>query len=325
MLQNALTEVETSTVTIMAECSRTHAAEDDIRTAAPLCDAPTYRADILATMPKFMDCLTFSNQALLTIHKQMQREVRYVADMRRWVLTHGALILHFSYQLDPTTPPLTATNLYREVEATGMASPNTVTNFLKEIENLGYIEPLPDRNRRNRAYRMTEFSERMFYIYLDINLGGLDLVDGARRADATRADPKILTHMHPIFARLMMIDHAAPPPPSLAPLINTTIGISILNEMTSGVGSLSNAHDDRIYISMDSGSAMAQRYGTSRANVARLLLKVQSAGNFGKDEKGQWISRTLLHDYHCWQAIKFAHTSTAFAQAQKERSQARHP
>lgn len=305
---------------------RPNISANEIRTAPPRHHTPIYRADTLAAMPKFIDCLAFSNQALLDIHKQMQREVRYVADMRRWVLTHGALMLNFAHQIDPTTPPLTATNLYREVSITGMASPNTVTSFLKELEALGYIEALPGPNRRNRAYRMSPFSERMFYIYLGINLGGLDLIDGAGRSDATRADPTILTHMHPIFARLMMIDHAYhTPPTSLTPLINTTIGISVLNEMTRGIGSLSQEHDERIPISIDSASAMAQRYGTSRANVARLLTKVQSAGDFGKDKDGFWISRTLLHDYHCWQALKFAHTSTAFVEAQKERNRALHP
>ncbi|MFW7267819.1 hypothetical protein ACMAUO_07580 [Gluconacetobacter sp. Hr-1-5] len=312
--------------TKLAERSGTNAAEKEAGTATPPRDTPIYNADTLATMPRFMDCLAFSNQALLAIHKQMQREVRYVADMRRWVLTHGALALHFSHQIDPATPPMTATNLYREVSITGMASPNTVTNFLKELEALGYIEALPDKNRRNRAYRMTAFSERMFYIYLGINLGGVDLLDGAGRADATRADPKILTHMHPIFARKMMTDCAYhTPPASIAPLINTTIGISVLNEMTRGIGPLDKGPADRIPIEMDSASAMAQRYGTSRANVARLLAKVQSAGNFGKDEKGPWISGTLLQDYHHWQARKFAHTSTAFVEARRERSRALHP
>ena len=116
-------------------------------------------------------------------------------------MTHGALALHFSHKINLDLPPLTATNLFRAVEHTGITSPNTVTSYLKEIHARGYITLLPKADRRVRACAMTEFFEKMFYLYLQISLQGLDLIDGAGRADIASADPRILTHMHPIFAR----------------------------------------------------------------------------------------------------------------------------
>lgn len=59
----------------------------------------------------------------------------------------------------------------------------------------------------------------MFYLYLQISLQGLDLIDDAGRADIASADPRILTHMHPIFARKMLND-----PVYYAPSVDCTPG-----------------------------------------------------------------------------------------------------
>jgi len=168
-----------------------------------------------------------------------------------WVMTHGALALNFLHKINLDLPPLTATNLFREVEHTGIASPNTVTSYLKEIYARGYITLLPKADRRVRAYAMTEFSEKIFYLYLQISLQGLDLIDGAGRADIANADPRILTHVHPIFARHMLNDpiYYAPPPPSIAALVNTTIGISVLNEMTPAQKE-TQSNVDRLYVDL---------------------------------------------------------------------------
>lgn len=282
---------------------------------------PTYTVDDLMALPAFLQCLNFCNQQLLAIHRQMPREVRYVADLRRWVMTHGALALNFSHKINPDLPSLTATNLFREVEHTGIASPNTVTSYLKEIYARGYITLLPKADKRVRAYAMTEFSEKMFYLYLQISLQGLDLIDGAGRADIASTDQRILTHMHPIFARRMLNDPVYyAPPSSIAPLVNTTIGISVLNEMTRAQKeTLSQA--DRVYVDLGSASAMAKHYGVSRGNVARLLSKVQNAGHYGLDGRGTWVSGQLLQDHYVLQALKTAHSASAFIEAQKLRAE----
>ena len=279
-------------------------------------DIPVYEAKALAALPQFMKCLAFCNQALLSIHKQMPREVRYVADVRRWVLTHAALLLHFQRRVDPSAPPLTATNLYGLVEHSSMVSPNTVTSFLKEIQNFGYIEAIPNQDGRVRAYQMSAFSERMFHVYLSVNLQALDQIDGAGRSEVTRATPEILNYMHPVFANLMLRDtFLGAPPQSIAQLVSTTVGISVLNEMTQSVTVLPAGDMERIEIALDSANAMAQRYGVSRGNVARLLKKVEAENNFGKTGKTSWISARLVRDYHQWQACKFAHVSAAYVEA----------
>ncbi|MBS1051937.1 hypothetical protein [Gluconobacter japonicus] len=283
--------------------------------------APTYTVDDLMALPRFLQCLNFCNQQLLSIHRQMPREVRYVADLRRWVMTHGALALHFSHKINPDLPPLTATNLFREVEHTGIASPNTVTSYLKEIHARGYITLLSKADQRVRAYAMTEFSEKMFYLYLQISLQGLDLIDNAGRADIASADPRILTHMHPIFARKMLNDPVYyAPPPSIAPLVNTTIGISVLNEMTRAQKEMPS-DTGCVYVDLGSASAMAKHYGVSRGNVARLLSKVQNAGHYGQDDRGTWVSAQLLQDHYVLQALKMAHSASAFIEAQQLRSE----
>ena len=165
-------------------------------------------------------------------------------------MTHGALALNFSHKINLDLPPLTATNLFREVEHTGIASPNTVTSYLKEIHARGYITLLLKADWRVRAYAMTEFSEKIFYLYLQISLQRLDLIDGAGRADIASADPRILTHMHLIFARHMLNDPIYyAPPPSIAALVNTTIGISVLNEMTRAQKE-TQSNVDRVYVDL---------------------------------------------------------------------------
>ena len=278
--------------------------------------APLYTADDLVLSPKFSECLAFCNDALLTLHRQIPREVRYVADIRRWIMTHGALALNFSHKINPALPALSASNLFREISHTGIASPNTVTSYLQEIHARGYIQLLPGDDRRVRAYCMTEFSERMFYLYLRINLQALNKIDGLGRDKDADANPLILTLMHPIFARLMLNDqNYYMPPPSIAPLVNTTIGISILNEMTRDQKSEPPEKGNRIRVQMGSASSMAKHYGVSRGNVSRLLAKLQETDNYGSDEQGAWVSRRLLDDYHHWQTLKFAHSGTAYAQA----------
>lgn len=277
---------------------------------------PVYEAKALATLPQFMKCLAFCNQALLSIHKQMPREVRYVADVRRWFLTHAALLLHFQRRVDPSAPPLTATNLYDLVEDSSMVSRNTVTSYLKEIQNFGYIEAIPSQDGRVRAYQMSAFSEQMFHVYLSVNLQALDQIDGAGRSEVTRTTPEILNHMHPIFANLMLRDtFLSAPPQSIAQLVSTTVGISVLNEMTQSVTASPAGSMERIEIALDSASAMAQRYGVSRGNVARLLKKVEAENDFGKTGKKSWISARLVRDYHQWQARKFAHVSASYVEA----------
>lgn len=279
-------------------------------------DAPVYTIDNLVTLPGFLECLAFCNQKLLALHREMPREVRYVADLRRWVMTHGSLALHFSHQIDPSLPALSASSLFREIAHTGAASPNTVTSFLQELHARGYISALPGQDRRVRAYRMTEFSEKMFYLYLQISLQGLDLIDDAGRAEAAKSDPRILTYMHPLFARRMLQDPSYyAPPASIAPLVSTTIGISILNEMTRAQKEDVPEEDGRIYIHLGSASAMAKYYGVSRGNVARLLAKVQASGHYGQTSQGTWVSRHLLRDYHLLQALKMTHSAAAFKDA----------
>lgn len=282
---------------------------------------PAYTIEELVDLPGFLECLAFCNQQLLTLHRQMPREVRYVADLRRWVMTHGALALHFSHLVDPSLPALSASNLFREIAHTNVASPNTVASFLKELHARGYIALLPKADQRVRAYRMTEFSEKMFYLYLQISLQGLDLIDGAGRADVASSDPRILTYMHPFFARRMLRDPIYyAPSPSIAPLINTTIGISILNEMTR-TQKESPSDNGRVYIHLGSASTMAKHYGVSRGNVARLLAKVQEAGHYGQNDRGTWVSTQLLRDHHRLQALKMSHSASAYAEAYQQRAQ----
>lgn len=279
-------------------------------------DIPVYEAQALAGLPHFMKCLAFCNQALLSIHKQMPREVRYVADVRRWVLTHAALLLHFQRRVDPSAPPLTATNLYGLIEDSSMVSPNTVTNYLKEVQNFGYIEAIPSQDGRVRAYQMSAFSEQMFHVYLSVNLQALDQIDGAGRSEVTRVTPEILNHMHPIFARLMLQDaFLRAPPQSIVQLVSTTVGMSVLNEMTKSVTESPAGDIERIEIVLDSANAMAQRYGVSRGNIARLLKKIETENDFGKTGRKSWISARLVRDYHQWQARKFAHVSYAYVEA----------
>jgi hypothetical protein len=280
---------------------------------------PVYNVDQIVQMEKFLEGLNFCNQSLLAIHQKLPREVRYVADMRRWIMTHGALKLNFLHRINPEKHILTATTLFREVAHTGQTSPNTVTSFLKEIENKGHILAIESSDRRNRAYHMSEFAERMFYHYLTINIASLDIIDSQNRSKLFTEDPRILTHLHPIFAQKMLSDTSYYlPPPSIAPLICTTIGISVLNEMTRNIDQ-SQIDDEHIEINLDSASIMAQRYGTSRGNISKLLKELADENHYGKSGKKTWISRQLLTDYFRWQACKLAHISSAYISAIRDR------
>lgn len=126
--------------------------------------------------------------------------------------------------------------------------------------------------------------------------------------------------MHPIFARRMLHDPLYYAPlSSIAPLVNTTIEISVLNEMTRSQKE-TPSDDGRVYVHLGSASAMAKHYDVSRGNIARLLSKVQKAGHYGQNDSGTWVSAQLLRDHHLLQALKMAHSATAYIEAQQMRT-----
>lgn len=257
--------------------------------------------------------IVFSNDEILTIHQDLPREVRYVADLRRWIMTNGALLLNFSHLMNPTNSPLSAAALYREIAHTGIVSESVVATYLREILALGYTEEMPHLDRRTRAYRMTDFAKRMFGLYLDAHLRGLDRLDGGDRHRTATQRPEVLTRMHPLFARAMLGDQAFfRPPASLSPFLTATAGILILHEVTKDSPTVPAQSTELVPVRFDSADKMSKRYGTSRGHVFRLLSKAKANGDYEIDGRTSCVSARLLRDYRRWQTTKLMHIESAY-------------
>lgn len=280
----------------------------------------SYAVETLIQMPGFRDSLASAAQDLLETHLALPREVHYVADLQRWMLSQMTIAMHFEHLHDPDSPPISPGNLVRAVGDTTIASRNTVHTFLMEMRKYRFVVPLERADRRQRAVRATEMSEHLIRRYFDIHLRALDMLDnGARHALSCR-HPELLQYAQPRFT-WMLVNRRDwhKPPQSIAKFVSSDSGSSVLHDLIRNVPPLGDDESQPIWIGHVSPKALSGRYRISRTHAARLFAVAREAHLIGwanKSNRGDcWISPRLVRDYLYWQAIKLACVSKAFEDA----------
>lgn len=281
---------------------------------------PFYCADALATMDRFPEGLSLSAKWLLDTHLAQPREVRFVADLQRWLLSQVVIAMHYEHRLDPASPPISHSNLVRKLAETGIASRNTIYTFLMEMKYYQIIAPLQSPDRRQQTMQATEMSEQLIRCYFDIHLQALDVLDGGQRYIWSCQHPELLQHAQPRFTWLLLADPAWHQPPAIIiNFVRSDSGSSILHDLISGIVTQPADVMSPIWIGKASPSIFAERYGISRTHIARLFREAREAGHLGwaKDSnRGDcWVSPKLVRAYRFWQAAKLAAVSQAFHDA----------
>lgn len=280
----------------------------------------SYSVDELIGMPGFRDGLAAAAQDLLETHLSLPREVRYVADLQRWMLSQMTIAIHFEHLRDPAFPPLSPGNLIRAVGDTRIASRNTVHTFLMEMRKYRFVVPMERADRRQRAVQATEMSEGLIRRYFDIHLRALDLIDGGARFAISCEHPELLHYAQPRFTWLLVNNsdwHT--PPQSIAKFVSSDSGSSVLHHLIKSARLLASDEMSRVWIGKVSPKVLSERYRISRTHTARLFGAAREARLIGwsrDSNRGDcWISPQLIRDYLYWQAIKLASVSRAFTDA----------
>ncbi|WP_052201873.1 hypothetical protein [Ensifer sp. ZNC0028] len=279
--------------------------------------SPPYTAEDLVRMDRFREGLDSAARELLETHLALPREVHYVADLRRWMLSQVTMAMHFEHLQDRACLPISPGNLARTMSA--IASRNTVHAFLLEMRRYRFVEPLERGDGRQRAVRATQMSEALIRRYFDIHLRALDLIDGGGRYALSRQQPGLLHGAQPRFARLLLARRDwHKPPPSIAKFVRSDSGSSVLHDLIKNAPALPDESAAPIWIGKVSPNALSSRYRISRTHTARLFGLAREAGLIGwakaSNRGACWISTALVHDYRYWQAIKLSAVSIAFAE-----------
>lgn len=200
---------------------------------------------------RFRDSLKSAAQDLLKTHFALPREVHYVADLQRWMLSQMTIALHFEHLRDPALPPISPSTLMRAVGDTGIASRNTVHSFLMEMRRYRFVGPLEISDRRQRGVKATEMSERLIQRYFGIHLQALDLIDDGARYALSCEHPHLLQYAHPRFTwALVNCRNWYRPPRSIAKFVSSNSGGSVLHDLIMAAPMLTKS--DRSYMDRES-------------------------------------------------------------------------
>ncbi len=275
-------------------------------------------ADALLRHPRFHACLTASAGELLATHRQIPREVRYLAGLQKWLLSQATLAIHFAHQADPANPPLTPGALQRMLRGTGAASRNTITAFLQEMQHYGLAHPVPGGDRRRHVLLATPATEALIRRWMDTHLSALDLIDAGGRQALLRDNPGLLRQIQPGMTRRILAQPGwLAPPPGVALFTRADSGSNILHHIL--VRAPQVLPPDCFDAGRVTARDIAGHFLISQSHTARLLARAGRAGLLRWTHPGRQgnclVSATLVRDYRAWQALKFAALAQAFAQA----------
>ena len=269
-----------------------------------------WTAERLAASAGFQDCLAFAARALLAAHQDIPREVRYVADLQKWLLSQAGLALHFRHRLDPAAPMLSATALMRQLEGTGTASRNTVHAFLRGMLHYGLLTPAPaGPDRRLRGLIGTPRVETLITRWMLGHLAALDRMDQGDRAARLAADPGLIAQIQPPMAdRLLQTPGWLHPPDGVLLFTRTESGSSILHHLLAQVPWRLDGPETTI--GPVTAQDLAAQFRISQSQIARILARAGTAGLLRWDRPGRrgrcHVATALVRDYRHWQALKFA-------------------
>ncbi|KAB2693158.1 hypothetical protein F9K79_21705 [Ochrobactrum sp. Kaboul] len=270
---------------------------------------------------RFHDCLQTTASELLAITAELPREVRYLSDMQKWLLSQATFAIHFEHQTDPRNPPISPTNLLNFLKGTPIASKNTTLAFLQETRHYNFIEPLPTRDRRQHLFRACTTTEELIRLWLTTHLIAIDRMDNGNRATLMLRHPDMLRYAQPIMTRDVLHNSDwCRPQPSIANFTHSESGNNILHDVASRAPWTFSG--DRAWIGKVTSNGISTRYRMSQSNTARILARARDAGLIGWERPGNrgdcWISATLVQDYRQWQALKFAAISKGMHGAAKK-------
>lgn len=274
-----------------------------------------YSVDRLLADSRFQDCLVFSAAELLATHREIPREVRYLSDLQKWLLSQATLALHFEHRLDPARPPISPSNLLRFLADTPIASRNTVLAFLAEMRQYGLVEPLANTDRRQRVFVARPHTEDLIRRWYCTHLEALDRMDGAGRAERLRAAPDLILLAQAHMARLLLSAQGWCRPPNAVGLFTRAeAGSNILHDIAARAPW--HLPETRVWIGPVTSSGIAGRYLISQSHTARILARARDEGLIGWALAGNrgdcWVSPDLVLAYRRWQALKFSAISEAF-------------
>lgn len=276
----------------------------------------TYAAAELVAAPQFWQALTKQAQDLLAVHAASPAEVHYLADIRRWMMIQMAIGLFLEHRRDPTSPSLSPKSLFTALEGARIASRNTVQVFLREMTRVQFTEHPAPTTIRQRAPKVSEKSEALMRVYLDIHLRALDTIDSGTRAAFFAKTPAFLSYLQPEFAKRVCRSPAwYDPPEAIKCFINSVSGSSILHDMVLATRTLRADAADKIWIGPVSTADLARRHHVSPAHIARLLSRAATLNGVGWSRPARrgdcWLSAQLGADYLNWQAEKLSVLSHA--------------
>lgn len=280
----------------------------------------SYSVEDLMADASFPPVLRESASELLAIHRSAPRIVRYVADLQKWLLSQSALALHFERKLNPSRPPLTASNLAKFLIENRIASHNTAVAHLKEMAYYKLFEPVETTDRRAIPLQATAYAETLIRQWFEGHLRSLDRMDAGDRCRRSEADETILYRAQPYIARRLFNDSAwYNPPESIALFVRSESGSNILHDLMSRVP-LAPVLGERTWVGDVSARLMAAEYVISRSHAGRLLAAAQNRGLLGWEATQMsgdcWISAKFAFDYRRWQASKFSVISEVLANIQ---------
>jgi len=276
---------------------------------------PAYSIGEIRNAERFIRCMDGASTDLLGVHRVLPREVRYLADIQRWLLSHATLAVHFEHRIDPARPPLAATGLLTFLQDSPVASRNTVVAFLNEMRRSRLVEPLDSEDRRRRALLATPYAEELIRKYIDIHLRALDIIDGGHRYQLSCEEPALLFHVQPLIARLLLRQKDwCDPPESVANFAKADSGSNILHDLMSATPS-EWGDRERVWIGPITSKRISDRYLISQSHTARIFARAREKGllgwEFSANRGNCWLSAGLIRDYRDWQAVKFSTMSQA--------------
>ena len=269
--------------------------------------------------PDLEETLTRIGRELTHMHDETPRVVHYVSDLRRWLVTQAALSLYFDQQTGVDPAGLTASRLLKLAPLKPYASRNTLSAHLLQMRRFNIFTVEAGGDMRTRPLIPGDDALRLIRTWFDEHLAALDRLDGEERATFSRAHPALLHHAQPRIARALLADvRWSDPPESVAIFTLSGMGSNLLHDLVARV-SYPRGDGERSDIGPLRPRSLVARYGVSRSQVIRLLIRAHGVGDIGWSEPpydgNAWLSKRLVDDYMVWQAVKLSAISQAFAEA----------
>lgn len=269
---------------------------------------------------KFPEALHQSSKKLLDLHNVAPRTARYVANIPKWFLTQGIVLLHFERLRDKSAPALTTASLLKLLKTYNVSaiSKNTAVSHLGEMRMYGLLtDDMTSQSKRSRPLLLAQVGENLIRKWFEGHLYSIDYLDGGSRFAALTERPELLYLSHPQAIRTLFEELAwSDPPESIATFAWVESGSNILHDLFLRVPPTLDL-PERIWVGPVRASSITCNYVISRSHGQRLIARARELELLGWEKPGNggalWISRELIDAYRLWQAHKYAAINNAWA------------